>query len=102
MQKVLILDFGGDQYRIAFDPLEKTVSFFEPKDRPLDVNGRSRLLNVEGLDKPFDIDLVLYNQILMLLLPDGRLLLPSRLAHSGACTLSIACRDGKMEFQPMN
>lgn len=98
----LILAFGENEYRISFDPLEKTVSFFEPKDRPLDINGRSRLLNVEGMDKPFDIDLVVYNQILMLLLPDGRLLLPSRLAHSGTCTLSIACRDGKMTFAPHN
>ena len=98
----LILSFSGEEYRISFDPLEKTVSFTEPKDRPLDVNGRSRLINVEGMDRPFEIDLVVYRNILMLLLPDGRLLLPSRLSHSGECTLSIACRDGKMEFKPHN
>ena len=98
----LILNFGGNEYRIAFDPLEKTVSFTEPKDRPLDVNAHSRLINVKGMDKPFDIDLIVYGKILMLLLPDGRLLQPSRLEHSGACSLSIACRDGKVTFMPHN
>jgi len=98
----LILRFSGEEYRIAFDPPEKTVSFTKPKDLPLDVNGRSRLINVEGMDKPFDIDLIVYHNILMLLLPDGRLLLPSKLGHCGECSLSIACRDGKMEFKPHN
>ncbi|MBQ2955284.1 MAG: glycosyl hydrolase [Clostridia bacterium] len=96
----LILSFGEAEYRIAFDPLEKTVSFYEPKDRPLDVNARSRLINVKGMDKPFDIDLVVHDRILMLLLPDGQLLLPSRLEHSGPCRLSASCRDGQMRFTP--
>ncbi len=96
----IILSFDVEEYRIAFDPLEKTVSFHCPKERPLDVNGRSRLINVEGLDEPFDIDLIVYHKILMLLLPDGRLLLPARLNHSGACRLTLACRDGKAEFTP--
>ena len=96
----LILRFGEAEYRISFDPLEKTVSFAFPKDRPLDANGRSRLINVEGMDGPFDIDLIVHGNILMLMLPDGRLLLPSRLEHSGACRLSLACRDGKITFTP--
>lgn len=98
----LILNFDDAEYRISFDPTEKTVSFSAPGERPLDVNARSRLINVEGMDKPFDFDLIVYKQILMLLLPDGRLLLPSRLDHSGKCRLSLSCRDGKMTFLPHN
>ena len=98
----LVLTFGQDEYRISFDPREQTVSFTEPKEGPLDVNARSRLINVSGMDQPFDIDLIVYKQILMLLLPDGRLLLPSKLMHSGACRLSVSCRDGKMTFIPHN
>ncbi len=98
----LLLRFGEAEYRITFDPSEKTVSFAFPGDRPLDVNGRHRLLNADFLDRPFHVDLIVHKGILMLLLPDGRLLMPSRLEHTGACELLIACRDGKMEFTPDN
>jgi len=94
----LILDFDEARYTISFDPLEKRISVRFPGTSFLNVSGLYQLINADFMEDSFSIDLIVRGDILMLLLPGGRMLMPPRLKHSGACRISLGCRDGRAEL----
>jgi beta-fructofuranosidase len=86
---------AGQGYQLQFAPREQTVRVFSV-DNPATINHRG-IADVTGLDQPFDVDIVMCDDIIDVCV-DGRRCLCTRLPEQRGSHLSFFNEHGEVTF----